>query len=92
MKYIHSSETLNIPEGGECDYFPESPKIQREALSEIYDDLHFERAHCSIILQKEQLLTSFSQIVKVTIKSRLVTVEGPRGTHRMGETYVWRMF
>jgi hypothetical protein len=88
MKYIHSSETLNIPEGGECHCFPKSLEMQREAPGEIHEQFIF-RARA---LEKEQLLTSLSRIVKVAIKSRLVTVEGPRGTQRMGGIYKRRRF
>jgi hypothetical protein len=45
MKYIHSSETLNVPEGGECDWSSQALEIQRAAPGKIYDDIDLELAH-----------------------------------------------
>jgi hypothetical protein len=44
MKYIHSSETLNVPEGGECDWSSLAMKIQREALDKFKGHLQLELA------------------------------------------------
>jgi len=76
MKYIHSSETLNVPEGGECDCSSRAPETQKDAPAKVHEELPPKLGP----LKEEQLLTCFSLLVKVVIKSRLVTVEGPRGT------------
>ncbi len=55
MKYIHSSETLNVPEGGEFDCSSLALEMQQEAPGKIYDHTNLELAH----LEDGQLLTYF---------------------------------
>ena len=45
MKYINSSETLNVPEGGECDWFSRALEIQEEAPGKVHEELHLKLAH-----------------------------------------------
>jgi hypothetical protein len=52
MKYIHSSETLNVPEGGECHCFPESMETGEKRWTKFITK-DFELAHW----ENQQLLT-----------------------------------
>ena len=52
-------------------------KLEREIVVDEKEEKRIGRKP----LGKERVLIHCDQIVKVTIKSRLVTVEGPRGMH-----------
>jgi len=45
MKYIHSSEALNVPEGGECDWSSLALEAQGEAPGKMYIKTHLGLAH-----------------------------------------------
>ncbi|KGQ08896.1 60S ribosomal protein L9-B [Beauveria bassiana D1-5] len=71
MKYIHSQETLEIPQGATETHLKLSFLVRRLHASQSRD------AHCSNVrIVSTDLLRA---TVKVNIKTRIVTVEGPRG-------------
>lgn len=68
MKYIESQEILEIPEGGKFD------STLLFILCGCFEGAAFAPVEIGLLTR------DFSNTVKVNIKSRLVTVEGPRGT------------
>ena len=69
MRYIHTQESLTIPENGEL--LPASFYLELRPRSENW-------ASC-----RRVVADSFA--VKIHIKSRVVTVEGPRGQLQIEE-------
>lgn len=80
MRYIHSQESLIIPENGEFDFHLPSlskPASSRDSLVAALDpgrDTNDEHRECYSIEKPTN-----DWIVKIQIRSRVVTVEGPRG-------------
>ncbi|KXX79591.1 hypothetical protein MMYC01_203019 [Madurella mycetomatis] len=83
MRYIHSEETLEVPENG--TYANSSPGVRRERAEEITR----RDPRSTTIIGKPTAKDSKGDTaefyrgtgrgIKISIKSRLVTVEGPRG-------------
>lgn len=90
MKYIHSQESLTIPENGELNLFIyEYPKPEQSVG--LNPSVRI-RLHARVGFILRLLLTMC--IVKIHIKSRVVTVEGPRGIrdqHDQAELGGWLM-
>ena len=72
MRYIHTQETLDVPDKGTG-----SSTCMHQLDFCDYQSEHLACTKKQSILPRELLLTSF--LVKVLIRSRIVTVEGPRG-------------
>ena len=78
MKYIHSEETLEVPDNGKFIHHV-APRLFRPSSLELRVRLRMWKDK----RQKEvtKALTIALSTVKVHIKSRIITVEGPRGKH-----------
>lgn len=79
MRYIHSQETLTIPANGKTLFTSSCPQRKRSQPS------FAESPKTSIVLRKFWTTTDDNAnngIVKVHIKSRVVSVQGPRGKPR----------